>query len=160
MRRVLQKHVFWDLFHCHTKRRWGPTNPSFGMTPTMTDLWSVSYQKRDWRGPVHQSFFWYDNDYRSWILKDVFLGHMPQISWNISRSQCSSDVCILLQASNYSENKISVDLQAFYMGQFPLDCMGIDTSASFPVEFGIKQREQLCAKWHISWVITRNMTFM
>ncbi len=37
MCRVPQKHVFKDLFRCHTKRRisgLGPTNPSFYMTPT------------------------------------------------------------------------------------------------------------------------------
>ncbi len=39
---------------------WGPTNPSLGMTPTMKYystafidyiLQSVSYPKKDWRGP-------------------------------------------------------------------------------------------------------------
>ena len=49
----------------------GSTNPSFGMTPTTEyNLWrqqytilqSVSYLKKDWRGPVCQSFFGYDND--------------------------------------------------------------------------------------------------
>ena len=35
---VPQKHVFKDLCHCKTKRgtgRYGPTNPSLGMTLTM-----------------------------------------------------------------------------------------------------------------------------
>ncbi len=28
----------------------------------ITNLQLVSYQKKDWRGPAHQSFVWYDND--------------------------------------------------------------------------------------------------
>ena len=37
---------------------------------------SVWYKKKDWRGPAHQSFFWYDND------KDLKVGFLvTQLSY-------------------------------------------------------------------------------
>ena len=57
-----------DLRHCHTIKDWkGPTNPSFGMTPTIVQL--VSYQKKNCQGHARQSFLWYDN---ANDLKDAF----------------------------------------------------------------------------------------
>ncbi len=95
MTSVPQKCVFYNLCNCHTKRRisrWGPANPSFGMTPyTQYNLWrlqitnlkSVSDQNKDWWGPAHQSFF---DMTTTKILKDLFLRHTTPMCCCIWRS--------------------------------------------------------------------------
>ena len=65
----------------------------------------IPYQKKDWRGPARQSFFWYDNEKD--LKRHVFAAHAPLYAGNqvhrlsITNHISESDMTVWLETRSF-----------------------------------------------------------